>query len=351
MIIYLVADPLENSYITSLIEEYKRIGHTVYCGSKNFLVSNLVPDVLHIQWPEKIYNNYNSTALSEDEKIKKIEEKLLWFKDNNTIIIHTIHNLRPHNPVNLTFEKKIYNLTIKYSDLLIHHCQKSIELLNSIYNDSKDKINIVNQHPDYLYDYVEIDKYEARKKLGLPENAFIILNFGSQQKYKGGDFIESVFNKLPIKNKFLLTAGNYSYSSYSNQLFLKLRNLYRQKLRFKNKKYIYNKISSYDLPYILCSSDILFLAHQKSSLNSGILPLSATYNKPVVFPNIGCFNEQMKDWVFKNFIGGDKLSAISSITSLYKDIQGNKLNFDNSLWLNEHSWQKHVSKIMENIKK
>jgi len=248
MTIYLLADPLENSYVISLIDEYKRIGHKVYCGSRNFLVSNLIPDILHIQWPEKMYNNYPFSTFPEDEKLKIIEEKLVWYKKNRTIIIQTIHNLQPHNPKSISFEKNVYGLVIKYSDILIHHCQNSAELIKKNYSGIEKKLNVVNHHPDYLYDYVHIKKEVARKKLGLPKEKFIILNFGSQQKYKGEDFIESVFKKLKMKDKFLLTAGNYVYDGFSNIVLLKLRNKLRQKLIYPNKKYVYNKIMLSELP-------------------------------------------------------------------------------------------------------
>jgi len=76
MTIYLLANLLGYSYVLSLIDEYKRSGNVVYCGPHNFFVSNLIMDILHIHWPEKIYSSYPFSALSEDEKIKIIEERL-----------------------------------------------------------------------------------------------------------------------------------------------------------------------------------------------------------------------------------------------------------------------------------
>ena len=55
MRILLVENPSENGYIESLINAYKELGHEVYCGVYNFYHSNVIPDIIHIHWPESLY--------------------------------------------------------------------------------------------------------------------------------------------------------------------------------------------------------------------------------------------------------------------------------------------------------
>ena len=92
------------------------------------------------------------------------------------------------------------------------------------------------------------------------------------------------------------------------------------------------------------------MAHKKGSLNSGILPLAATYNKPVVFPDIGCFKEQMKNWVFDTYKEDDENNAIESIAKMYNKIRNNQPDINNTSWLREYSWESHVKNIMDSIK-
>jgi hypothetical protein len=66
--------PGTNSNVESLMEAYKKAGHNVICGERNFFYSNFIPDLLHIQWPEKLYTWYPFSALDEGEKINTIEE-------------------------------------------------------------------------------------------------------------------------------------------------------------------------------------------------------------------------------------------------------------------------------------
>jgi hypothetical protein len=105
--------------------------------------------------------------------------------------------------------------------ILQHHCGKSIELLKN--SRSRSKINILNHHPDYLADFREVKRTDARNKLKLKDADFIILNFGNQKKYKNEDFIETVFKQIPLKNKFLLTAGDFIYDGYKGLSLFKLK--------------------------------------------------------------------------------------------------------------------------------
>jgi len=353
MTILIADEPVTNSYVTSLIEEYKKQGIKIICGSRNFFHTNFVPDVLHIQWPEKVYNTYPFSALPEKEKAERIEERLKWFKQNNAVIVHTIHNIKPHIPSQPDFEKEIFRMVISYSDLLVHHCSKSIEMLKKNYPEAESKINILNHHPDYLIDFREVKRTDARNKLKLDKKDFIILNFGNQKKYKNEDFIESVFKELPIKEKYLLTAGDFIYAGYKgfDSFKIKLRNKLREKINYRNRKYFYKKISPNDLPFFFSGADIIFLGHSKG-LNSGILPLAATFAKPVVFPDVGCFKEQMAGWVFEAYASGDKKSAVQGILNIYNEIKTNKeKNFDNSMWLEKNSWKIHVKKVLDQVEK
>ncbi len=352
MIIFIADEPINNSYVASLIEAYKKQNNIVVCGVRNFYLTNLKPDILHIQWPEKILNVYPFSTYSETERFSIIEGRLRWFKENGATIVHTIHNIEPHREKKLEFVKKIFNLVISYSDILVHHCNKSVPILIDYYPEAKNKYNLVNHHPDYLIEYSYLSKNEAIKKIGLSSKDFIILNFGSQQKYKGEDFIEKVFKKLEIKNKYLLTAGIYVYDGFSGaaKLKLRIRNKIRQSINLKNRKYYYRTIKPSELSYFMNSADIILLGHM-SGLNSGVLPMAATYSRPVVFPDIGCFREQMKNWISEAYEPGSQSSAVDAVTKIYRRIKNSGTDYlNNSQWLKENSWGKHVKKILEAVK-
>ena len=350
MVVLIADNPGMNSYLTSLIEEYKKADLEIICGLHNFFYSNIKPSILHIQWPEKLYSWYPFSTLSEEEKYDKIEERLKWYKHKDVLIIHTIHNIKPHILEKPDFEKRIFELIIKYSDLLCHHCKKSIDILKDYYPTAINKKNIITPHGDYLIEFKKLSKEEARKKLNISMDKFVILNFGSQQKYKGENLIEEVFKKLKIKEKYLLIAGNYRYAGYNliNKVVKQFNNYIKNKINHKNKKYFLNTIEPQEIPYFLSASDVVFLAHS-GSLNSGIISLAATYSKPVIYPKIGCFEEQMKTWIGKSYSDNNKEEAIISLKELHDMIKNDNIILNNTDWLKNNSWEEHVKKILDTL--
>jgi len=351
MNILITENPGKNSYIQELINEYNKAGHTVICNVNNFFTSNFEPDLLHIHWPERLYKWYDLSKTNFEDQLTLIEERFKWYKSKKTTIVHTIHNVLPHNSINNEKDTKVYNLVIRYADLLIHHCKKSIDIISTQFPNVKFKNNVIAFHGDYLTDYGLLSKTDARKKLNLPLEKFIILNFGSQQPYKGLNFVESVFRSLGVQNKFLLTAGNYRSINKSGliKIYDQIKIRFKNELKYGSKQYYYCSIPNEDIKYFFHSSDIIFLGHQVG-LNSGLLNLAATFSKPVVMPNIGCFEEQMKNWEYEVYEAGNHESARNAINTIHNRIINSKIDYDNSLWLNKNSWENHVKIILKSIK-
>lgn len=351
MIVQITENPGYNSYIGSLIEAYKIAGHTVVCGPNNFFYSNLVPDVLHIHWPERLYRWFVMRKKDEELQYEWIKERLNWYKNNNTKIIHTIHNLMPHFSNGSFNDRKFYRLFIDNADILSHHCPKSIDLLKDEYIETNHKLNLVNHHGDYLLDYKYIDKIEARKKLNLPLDKFIILNFGSQQKYKGLSFLEKVFNSLDLEDKYLLTAGNPYIGQLSKikQVITGVKNKAVEKINLSNKKYLLRSIELDELQLIFNAADILFTGYGRG-LNSGVLSLAATFKLPVVMPKIGCFEYQLMGWKYYSYERMNLEQAKQAITMLYKEFTNTGIKLDNTEYLRLNSWDLHVENILNRLK-
>lgn len=349
MIGLVLVSPGGNSYTISLLNAYKEAGVTIICEKHNFFVSNFIPDFVHIHWPELIIDWIPFVEKEENMKLEIIRDRLNWYKKNKTLIIFTVHNLEPHNDRYKEFYKNLYNLIFEYVDIYIHHCSNSICLFKKKYRNIQ-KMHIIACHGDYLTDFNKIEKNEARKYLGINSDKFVILNFGQQRKYKGLEFLNKVFNNLLIKNKYLLNAGNFSYSNLSifQKYFWKIINYYRTRIKFSSKKYLLRTIKQNEIAPIFSASDIIFLGHQ-SGLNSGVLAMAATFSVPVVFPDIGCFKEQMKYWLFETYEVGNINSAQNAINNIFKKIKNKQFRLDNSQWLKENSWKNHVDIIITSI--
>ena len=351
MNILITESPSENGYIESLINAYTRAGHTVICDVNNFYFSGYMPDILHIHWPERLYKWHSLESIGGVDIYKTIKERLLWYKEKGTKIIHTIHNLNPHDS-NHAFEEDIYQLIIEYADILVHHCNDSINFIIDRCSDASQKINIVCPHGDYLIHYKIIDQSHARQQYNIPSEKIVILNFGKQRPYKNENFIKTVIKDLECTSKCLLVAGRFENpgGNSSSRLYFRARNRIRKQFEYSKQRYIYRQIPTDEIPAILCSSDIVFLG-QQHGLNSGLLSLAATYSKPVVCPDIGCFHASLSGWNHETYNAGniaDAVRALDKMCARVIEIKKEAASFDNSLWLTKHSWDRHVKNILLN---
>ena len=100
----------------------------------------------------------------------------------------------------------------------------------------------------------------------------------------------------------------------------------------------------------MSSSDAFFLGHQQG-LNSGVLSLAASYGKPVVFPDLGNFREQLEGWPWcESYKAGDIESAVHAVKTMrdrLADYAPGEIRFDNTRWAALNSWDVHVERILE----
>lgn len=352
MLIFVTEHPAENSYVGSLISHYQGAGHSVVCGHGNFFYSNLAPDVLHLQWTEQLYDWHFSKDVPATERLRILEDRLKWFKGNGTKIVKTVHNLYPLDVKPRQDSLDAFALLIKYADLLVHHCEKSIHLLEQRYPAAKGKNVVVCRHGDYLNEYKKVEKAEARRFYGIPDERLVILNFGKQRPYKNESFVLDVFKRVKHPDKYLFTAGKFidvTQQGYKRWLY-RARNKLRESYSFKDRKYIYDAIPADDLPQLLTCADMLFLG-QSTSLNSGALAMAATYGIPVVCGEVGCYRESVSEWVHEIFEPENVASATDAVNRLVTRMGRPDFShqLDNTAWLEQNSWKLHIDRILQAV--
>lgn len=342
----LVANDLfiSNTYVANLVNAYKDLGHCVVYGSSNFYISNWQPELLHIHWPEYLRLPQQTC----EKKVDLIKQRLDYYKRCGACIAMTIHNLAPHD-VNNELELEVYEAVLAKVGLLIHCAARSIDLVTKRYESilSKHIRHIICSHGHYLSEYQYISKKDARRALGLPLDKFVIICFGRQHDYKNPQFVRHVFKKLKLPNKYLIMTGSYC----ANQRFRGQNRMVEMYLRMRNKifnneKYNLKSIPTPELRLLLNAADVAFLGH-KEGLVTGQIPMAATYKLPVVYPDLGVFSAQARHWVAEKYIKQDAASAMHAIERIYQKYNQSNSILDNSEWLANHSWEKHVRLIVD----
>lgn len=326
-----------NEYVQLLADEYIKQGIQVIFEEQNFLFSNFIPDVVHIQWPESIYR-WKRLIGMDSVGLEFVENRLQWYKENKTKFVYTVHNLQPHDD-SIKFDNDIYALFLKYADIIVHHGENSINQIKQKYKETIDLNHIVAPHGAYTIEKLP-EKNLILEKYDLPKNKIICTNFGLQRSYKGRDFNIDVFKKLNLSNICYFSVGMLIGDSKPFEI---------TKEELCNKQ-LYKNIPSHEVVEIISASDIFFLGHS-SGLNSGLISLAISYSKPVIFPDIGNFKEQAEGWeYFEEYEAGNIDSAIQAILRMITKLQQkNIIESDNSKWLLKNSWANHVSTILKKL--
>lgn len=342
MKILIPSDNIRNAYIPSLVEAYQKAGCEVVIGQANFYNSDWIPDMVHFQWPESIFKGNDYSIYGETYNV--IKKRIEFYRSKNVIFIWTIHNVKPHESDSKDLDAQVYKLLVNETDIFVHHGKKSVEIMGTIYPDILKKSNLICPHGDYLIQYKDVDKGTAREKLNLPVNAKILMNFGLIKGYKGFDLLKDIFKGWKANNKFLFIAGDFLIGS---SIPLRIKRFWLGKIRTRTRKYGYHfdYIHNSDVALFMSACDAIILTH-KSGLTSGVIPLAITFKKPIVYPNLGNFEEQVIGWE------SAKCYQSSNVDSAIKALNSLELNTEvisNKEWLAKNSWDEHVRKILERI--
>jgi glycosyltransferase involved in cell wall biosynthesis len=345
-----------NQYIDLLASAYQNAGHPIILGVQNFLFSDCVPDILHVHWPEAIYS-WRFKLPATSASVARIEARLRWYRSRGCCIVHTVHNLKPHTTLLDAFERDVYSSVLRHSDILVHHGHASIQLVEQEYGRTTCAGKAIIVAPHGPYPAQPHDPALARRRYGLPSGRTVFLSFGRQRPNKGPDFVRRCFANTPNASTHLfvigprLRTGSNKVTRILNRVSAPLAGRARPFMkRWSNSTVINREVAHEEIPFIIASADALFLGHQ-TGLNSGILALAASYGKPVVYPNIGNFAEQVEHWPWAvSYRPGDTQSARAAIRVLLDRLSAARPPvLDNTEWLARNSWDLHVQTVIDSV--
>jgi len=339
---------VDNLFVPILCRGLQAKGIDVEVSVEEFWTDDIFYDIIHFQWPEEItgWNNQYTP------KIQFLEERIAFLKKQGSKFIYTRHNSRPHYYNSITYSA--YNIIESSCDMVVHMGQFSYDEFRQQYPQSHNVII-----PNHIYEntYNEnITQKEAREKLNLPLDKFIILAFG---KFRLKDEITMVitsFLKFKCKNKYLLAPRLLPFSPHArSKSFLKK---FLSSILYHTSKFICRLnliqansnemiISNEELPYYIIASDLLMI-QRKRILNSGNLPLAFLFKKVVIGPDYGNIRNILKESGNPTFNPDNTNSIVRALTQGYQMAQVHK-GEDNYLYAKQHFSLQQVSELYRQV--
>lgn len=263
-------------------------------------------DIVHFQWYE--------IPIVDKLFVKAIKA----FCKPTPKIVMTVHGVATKADYKYLSQglQKLY----QEADAILIHTKASLELFEENYDVKCPKYIITSAFRD-AEDYKPIDKTEARRILGLPENKTIILSFGTVRDDKSIDLLLSIYPKIKKKNKnlYLIVAGTLNVSDKERYLELSQKCIDVGDARIK-----YEYIDK-DLEGVYYSAaDILVLPYSFIS-QSGVAYCGLLYHLPMIASDIPRLEDMaQKDVNADLFKKGDEEDLGKAILMLASDRE--KLN-------------------------
>ena len=233
------------------------------------LIIKYKPVLVHIQW-------FKIPKL--DYLLWKVVKKIFRIK-----IIHTAHNVLPHNTGNTYHDiyRKIYK---NLSDKIIVHSTNTQEELCGLFHIEKEKVAII-RHGLLKMKYNEFEYKKQFRNSPLYEiiqDKIVFTSLGEQSYYKGSDLIIKTWLKTPQLNQsdkcVLVMAGKFDKIDYKK--IENHKNVFIKNQRISNEEYMFwlKHTDAYLLPYRIISQ-------------SGALLTALSEHLPVITTNVGGISE------------------------------------------------------------
>lgn len=288
-----------NPFVNSLSDELCNF-FTIKIDLEEFWYSKSNYEIIHIHWPEAIFN----WRIPSYILLEILEKTIHEWKKRGSLFVYTRHNKQPHYSQNIETHKKLYSIIENNCDLVIHMGEFSRnEWLSNKKHQDKQTHTII---PHHIYENLfqpNISVSYAREKLGgISDQSLVILSFGLFRDQTERDWAMDSFETIQSHEKILL-APRWGKECKKTETYILGNQIVPQE----------------DISLYFSAANIVFI-QRLEILNSGNLPLAFLFNKPVVGPNIGNIGEILRKTDNYFFNPGNIKSVTSSFNAVISDL-------------------------------
>jgi beta-1,4-mannosyltransferase len=262
---------------------------------------------LHIHWLGNIIKNSENVEEAK-ERVNDFMALLDKMKINGLKILWTVHNTLPHDAEFVEQQVILRKGLIERCDVIHIMNDETISIASEYFDLPIDKV-VSTPHCSYEGYYPDFTtRDDARHQLNLDREAFIFLFFGSIQRYKGVEEMIEAFSVLQQEtdvNIKLVISGKVSDREFEEELLSLIS-------KDNDIHYFRNKIPVDEVQYHFRSADVCICPY-RATLNSGVAHLAHTFGVPVIGPDIGGFEQLLREGGGLLFKQNDAESLLDSM--------------------------------------
>ncbi|HBY95787.1 MAG TPA: hypothetical protein DEP84_17835, partial [Chloroflexi bacterium] len=237
------------------------------------------PAILHLHWPELQYAYPSSRTRTK--RLASFLAGLLVARRAGTRLVWTLHNAEPHEGHLARTHDTVVRLLARLADA-IHVHDETARLTLTALTGRHDRLY---QAPHFSYHgwYPEPpSRNVARRALGLPETAYIVLSLGHLRHYKGNDLLLRGFAAVADPDMCLVVAGKPHLDDPHTAELTALA------ARDPRVRFLPRYIPDDEVPTFMAAADVVALPYRRST-TSGAALLAFTFGRPILAPALGPF--------------------------------------------------------------
>lgn len=262
-------------------------------------------DVVHLHWLEFIAPSDGRpvTGLVRTfVRQARLVVGIVWLRLRGIRVVWTVHNLAPHEPVRPRLECLLGRVVSRLADRVIAHSRYAGSRIQARWGRAAPVVVI--PHPNYS-DVFPADlrpRREIRRRMGLPEDAFVFLAFGQVRPYKRLPQLVQAFSALDGADLRLVIAGQPVVASEAERLRQAAAADARVVLDLR-------QIPDAEVAGLHRAADAGVLAY-RDVFSSGALMLALSQGLPVVVPDEGTAREIAGEDASETFPPGGLADAL-----------------------------------------
>jgi beta-1,4-mannosyltransferase len=240
-------------------------------------------DVVHMHWPEWVVRQDNAARAWSDACIDLA--LLEQARRRGAILAWTAHDLRPHDTQESRVLGWFMERFVRQVDCLFALSERSLEEVEAEYPALAPRLTTVVPHGHYRRAYPDpgITPEEAKRSLGLPPDAEVLLFFGQIRPYKDVPRLIESFRATSVPGALLVVAGRPIDEHVAREVIASAApdgrvHLHLERVDDADVHRYFRACRSVILPY-------------RNILNSGAALLALSFDRPVVVPALGSLVE------------------------------------------------------------
>lgn len=255
-------------------------------------------------------------------------------RKRGTKAITILDNVIPHEA--RFFDKAFTGYFLKRNDGFITMSDKVRQDLLSLRPDAQ---VVLLQHPLYDHFGARMDTAEARRKLGVPEGAMVLLFFGFIRDYKGLDLLIEAMALLPKDHVLVIAGEPYGDMSKYHQAIVRLgvKDRVVDHIRY---------IADQEVPAFFSAADAVVLPY-KSATQSGITAIAYHFATPIIATDVGGLKEIVHDGRTGVIVPQANVAAIAEGIQRFFTLDRGAITVNIAQLKEELSWKRFADQLVD----